>query len=160
MQQPSKDNGFLKDHIILLRDTLLSLTGIELAGPEHAGKAFTDEEVAEFIYHAPFIVVSHTPDADPVFNYANLAAQKLFEMTWDEFTSIPSRLSAEPVHREERDRILYEVTTHGYIKNYSGIRISKNGKRFRIEDTTVWNLYDNRKIYRGQAAIYSKWAYL
>ena len=39
----------------------------------------------------------------------------------------PSRLTAEPVAREERARLLDEVTRNGFIANYAGVRISSRG---------------------------------
>ncbi|MEM9218193.1 MAG: MEKHLA domain-containing protein [Cyanobacteria bacterium P01_F01_bin.150] len=119
-----------------------------------------DVAFAKDLFYAPFVVVSHNTDADPVFNYGNQAALSLFELNWDEFTTLPSRQSAEPPNREERSHLLHAVTTQGYIQGYQGIRISKTGKRFRIEDVTVWNMLDDQGNYHGQAAIYSKWTYL
>jgi hypothetical protein len=68
-------------------------------------KHWTGRDLAsspEALYHAPFVVVSHGTQPDPVFCYANLAAQKLWEMDWDTFTCLPSRLSAEPDAQSER----------------------------------------------------------
>ena len=105
-------------------------------------------------------VVRRTPEPDPVFNFGNKTALDLFEMTWDEFTQLPSRMSAEPMHRAEREALLREVHEQGYSTGYQGIRISKSGKRFRIEDTTVWNMYDEQGQHCGQAATYARWTYL
>src|SRR5678810_1283147 len=91
------------------------------------------------LFHAPFVLVSHGTEADPVLNYGNAAALKLWEMSWEELTRTPSRLTAETPEREERERLLAQVTEHGFIDDYSGIRISKSGRRFRIARATVWN---------------------
>ena len=77
------------------------------------------------------MLVSHGMETDPVLNYGHRAAQTLWEMTWAELTRTPSRLTAEAPNREERARLLATVTAQGYIDNYSGIRISKTGRRFR-----------------------------
>ena len=50
--------------------------------------------------------------------------REALRLGWDDFTSMPSRLSAEPLAQEERDRLLARVGSHGYIDDYSGIRIS------------------------------------
>ena len=50
-----------------------------------------------------------------------------------------------------------EVTSSGFIKNYAGVRISKTGRRFRIENATVWNLVDDDGTPRGQAAMFAEW---
>jgi hypothetical protein len=129
------------------------------------GKQFTDfglnrNNLAESVYHAPFVIVSHNTDPDPIFNYANLTAQKLFEMNWAEFTLLPSRLSAEVPNQEERAKLLKVVTTQGFIDNYAGIRISKNQRRFQIQDVLVWNLFNAENQYYGQAAFYQHWQFL
>jgi hypothetical protein len=109
----------------------------------------TDAALAARLYAAPFVVLAHGTEPDPLFNYANLAAQRLFERDWDEFIGLPSRLSAEAPVRSERERLLARVTTHGYIDDYSGIRISKSGHRFRILRATVWNVSDSSGCHIG-----------
>ncbi len=153
--EPSERNNYQMKHITLLRYCFRRLLKRDLIDYHQSESA-----IAKAIYYAPYIVVSHGIEADPIFNYANLAAQSLFEMTWTELTMLPSRQSAELPKREERARLLDAVTTQGYIENYSGIRISKMGKRFRISDVIVWNLHDQENIYCGQAAVYSQWEYL
>lgn len=105
-------------------------------------------------------IVSHGTQVPPIFNYANDVALSLFEMQWSEFTSLPSSESAEPVSQAERDHLLSEVSKHGYIDNYQGVRITASGKRFKIEDAVVWNLIDAADNYCGQAAVLYRWTYL
>ena len=107
--------------------------------------------------NARFIVVAHNTDPDPRFVYANQSAQDLFGYGWDEFTSLPSRLSAEAPDREERQRLLDAVATNGFIENYRGLRVRKSGSRFWMEDGLVWQLVDADGKYRGQAATFSQW---
>ncbi|EFM10554.1 MEKHLA domain protein [Paenibacillus curdlanolyticus YK9] len=77
------------------------------------------------------------------------------ERDWAAFTSTPSRLTAEPMIREDRDRFLQLVAQQGYVDQYTGIRVSATGRRFYIRNTTVWNLIDAEGIYRGQAAAFA-----
>ncbi|HSI96558.1 MAG: MEKHLA domain-containing protein [Methylophilaceae bacterium] len=114
-------------------------------------------DIVQQLDEAPFALVSHGTEPDPIFNYANRIALRLFEMNWDDFTSMPSRLSAEPLAQQERDRLLARVGSHGYIDDYSGIRISSTGKRFMIRDATVWNLLDESGQAYGQAALLRDW---
>lgn len=109
---------------------------------------------------APFAVVAHGTEPDPVLNYGNRKALELWEMDWEEFTRTPSRLTAEPPNREERARLLTEVAERGCIDDYSGIRISKGGRRFRIVGAKVWNVRDAAGHDCGQAAAFSRWSYL
>lgn len=113
----------------------------------------------ETLFNAPLVVLSALGPfgTDHVFNYANNAALELFADTWDEFIGRPSSASAEPVHRGERRRLLDEVGKHGFIRDYSGIRISKTGQRFRIKQATVFNLLSPNGDYAGQAATFAVW---
>ena len=117
---------------------------------------------AEFaaVFHAPFVLVSHGTEADPVLNYGNAAALALWEMSWAELTRTPSRLTAEAPDRAERDRLLGTVTRQGFIDDYSGVRISKTGRRFRITQATVWNLILPEGKSGGQAAMFARWEFL
>ena len=81
-------------------------------------------------------------------------------MEWDSFTTTPSRRTAEPMERAERDRFFEAVTANGYVDNCTGIRISSTGRRFYIMNATVWNLVDDIGNYRGQAAAFSEYRYL
>ena len=116
--------------------------------------------LAQKVFEAPFVLVSHGTEADPVLNYGNRAALALWEMSWEELTRTPSRLTAEAPNREERARLLAEVTRHGFIDDYSGVRISKTGRRFRISRATVWNLLTATGRPGGQAAKFDRWEYL
>ena len=73
---------------------------------------------------------------------------------------MPSRLSAEPDLRSERAALMARVTRDGFIDDYSGVRVSATGRRFRIQKATVWNLDDDAGTRHGQAAAFSDWAFL
>jgi hypothetical protein len=93
-------------------------------------------------------------------NYGNQTALALWEMPWEELTRTPSRLTAEAPNREERARLLAAVTARGFIDDYSGMRISKNGRRFEISQATVWNLIALDGSHYGQAAMFQTWKFL
>jgi hypothetical protein len=98
--------------------------------------------------------------SDPILNYGNAAALALWEMPWEEFTGTPSRLTAEAPNRAERARLLSAVAADGFIDDYSGVRISKTSRRFRIAQATVWNLVTDSGEPCGQAATFSQWEFL
>lgn len=152
---PSPENDFLIEHVELMLQSYLNLLGMPLLAGVQNGPCLSEQ-----LFKAPFALVSHNTDEDPIFNYANLTALSLFEFDWEEFTSLPSRLSAESINWQERERLLSEVTEKGFIGHYEGIRISKTGKRFRIKKAVVWNLIDSEGVYRGQAACFGNWEYL
>jgi len=114
-----------------------------------------DDADAHWLYHhAPFAVVAHNTDPDPIFIYANMSAQRCFEYDWEEFTSLPSRLSAELPNRADRQLLLEKVTRDGYASGYRGARIAKSGRRFWIEDGCVWQLTGQDGQRYGQAATF------
>ncbi len=113
---------------------------------------------ARWLYReAPFAVLAHSTDPDPCFVYANRCAQACFEYSWEEFLGLPSRLSAEPTDRAERQRLLDQVARKGFLAGYSGIRVAKSGRRFLIEDGVVWELIDRQGLRHGQAATFRTW---
>lgn len=93
-------------------------------------------------------------------NYGNRAALALWEMSWEELTRTPSRLTAEAPNREARAKLLEAVARRGFIDDYSGVRISKTGRRFRIARATVWNLLTGDNQPCGQAAMFDRWEFL
>ena len=113
--------------------------------------------MAKRVDEAPFFVASHGLETDPVLDYGNRCALELFAMNWEEFTQTPSRLTAEAPNRAERERLLTSVTEKGFTDDYSGVRISADGKRFRIHQATVWNVTDKSGVKIGQAATFSEW---
>jgi MEKHLA domain len=152
---PSETNHYLQGHVALLADSYQTVLGRALIeGSQSLGS------LAKALYYAPFVVVSHNTAVDPVFNYANEQALMLFGFGWEEFTQLPSRLSAEPIHQSEREKLLAEVSQNGYLDRYRGIRITKAGRRFLIKNTVVWNLIDNEGRYAGQAAKFAEWEFL
>lgn len=120
----------------------------------------TPLEQAQRLFHNPFVVASHGTEADPVLNYGNQTALALWEMNWQQFTQTPSRLTAEPPNREERARMLEQAKTQGYIADYRGIRISSSGKRFLVEQATIWTIQKPDGTTIGQGATFSAWKFL
>ncbi|MCC2641844.1 MAG: uncharacterized protein K0S45_2257 [Nitrospira sp.] len=118
------------------------------------------EEQAQAMFLAPFVVVSHGAEVDPMLNYGSQLALNLWELTWDELRRTPSRLTAEAVNRAEREWMLEQARTRGYMGNYRGVRISSSGRRFLVEDAIVWNVIDRTGHRLGQAATFSQWTFL
>ena len=137
--------------LALIADSFHRLTGQQLViRPEGVSWA-------EALWAAPHVIVAHGTEADPVFFYGNQRALALFDMPFETFTRLPSRLSAEPVAQVERAALLARVTRDGFIADYAGVRIAANGSRFRIEQAVVWNLVDSQGVLHGQAATFSRW---
>lgn len=133
----------------LLADSYARLLGRPLV-PEPLPPA----DAARWLYEqAPFAVLAHNTAPDPVFVYGNRAAQARFEYDWDAITQLPSRLSAEPPNQEERQRFLARVQRVGYETGYTGVRITRTGRRFMIEEATLWQLIDADGTLHGQAVV-------
>ena len=143
------------EQIQTIMRSLKHFTGRDLLPGEYPPITLTEK-----VFHAPFVLVSHGTEADPVLNYGNATALALWEMSWDELTRTPSRLTAEAPNREERAQLLAAVTARGFLDDYSGVRISKTGLRFEISRATVWNLISADGKPCGQAAMFSEWKFL
>ncbi len=155
MSQPDFNNGFYKKHGHLLCFSFQHWTGRPLvAAREDPVQLILD------LFNAPFVLVSHGTEDIPIFNFGNKAALELFNLEWEQFIRLQSQESAEAISRDERDKLLTRVNTDGYINDYSGVRITSTGKRFLIEDATVWNIVDHSGVYHGQAAMYENWSYI
>jgi len=151
---PCQTNNYHEAHIALLLNSYQHLLKQPLL------ETSTGLSMGQQVFEADFALLSHNTDDDPLFNYSNNTALKLFGFSWDEFIGMPSRLSAEPINRHERERLLAQVTVNGYIDNYSGLRIAKTGQRFLIQRAIVWNIYDKQQHYYGQAAWFKDWCLL
>lgn len=129
-------------------------------GEELIDRSGSPEAQAERLFEANFVVVSHGTQDDPILNYGNRVALELWELDIPTLLRTPSRMTAEPLHRDERARLLERTTRDGYVDDYRGIRISSSGKRFEIHRATVWNLVDESLHRVGQAATFSDWTRL
>lgn len=149
---PEAANQWLAAHVALLLDSYQRLTGRVLLPPDE------DSVVqAQRAFEAPFALLSHGIEADPLFNYANRTALDLFELDWASLLAMPSRESAEPLRQEDRARLMQRVLEAGYLDDYSGVRIARSGRRFVIENATVWNVVDAAGRLHGQAASFATW---
>ncbi|MBD2485686.1 MEKHLA domain-containing protein [Planktothrix sp. FACHB-1365] len=120
----------------------------------------TPEAIAEALFYAPFVLVSHGIEPDPIFNYGNQKALELWELTWEKLTQMPSRKTAEPMEQEARNHLLAETKAKGFLRDYKGVRISNSGRRFFIQDVLIWNVLDEQNQRCGQAAVFSKYTFL
>ncbi len=164
MQSSLPSDGVPDSRLRLIVESYQRLTGKPLlpalAHLPQAGEGLGDrdvvggEELRHALWDAPFAVVAHGTEADPIFFYGNRYALQCFEMGFEEFARLPSRLSAEPLAQEAREKLLAKVLQRGFVDGYSGMRIAKSGRRFMIQDCTVWDLLDAQGNRHGQAAIF------
>ena len=86
---PSVKNRYRAAHVARVLASLRRWTGRALAQP-----TLSPEEQAREMFHAPFVLLSHNTAPDPILNYANQTALRLFDLSWEELTVMPSRLTA------------------------------------------------------------------
>lgn len=151
---PWRQFGWI-EHTQRLLDSYRHWTGRELIP-----RVGSPDDQAQALFVAPLVVLSHGTEDDPLLNYANRAALQLWGFELEELFRTPSRLTAEPLHRDERARLLARTAQQGFVDDYQGIRITRSGQRFYIPQATVWNLLDEQQRYIGQAAMFTEWRML
>jgi len=129
-------------------------------GRELLERAGGPDYQAHALFQSPFVVVSHGMEEDPLLNYGNQVALELWELTWEQLVKTPSRLTAEPVNRAEREWMLEQARSRGYLDTYQGVRIASTGRRFLVENALIWNVMDAEGHRVGQAATFSQWTWL
>ncbi|WP_054633651.1 MEKHLA domain-containing protein [Pantoea stewartii] len=129
-------------------DRYRMLTGNGLYCPEHIADRY------RWLHEdAPYSILAHNREADPVFVYANRCALDCFHYSLAEMLQLPSRLSAGPADRAERQRLLDSVRRNGIATDYSGPRVNKQGETFTIYEGEVWQSEEHEADW-GQAALF------
>ncbi len=152
--QPWQEDNWIEQSQILLNSYR------QFLGEELISRDGSDEDQSRALFETPFVVVSHGTQDDPILNYGNQVALNLWEMDIETLLQTPSRMTAEPVHRDERARLLERTSRDGFVDDYRGIRIASTGRRFLIEKAIVWNLVNDNGDRVGQAATFSDWVFL
>ena len=99
-------------------------------------------------------IASH--DTNGFFNYLNKAALSLFKVTKDQVIGRSTTMTAPKSEQKQRNELLNQVNSFGFIDNYKGIRVTSDGELFQIEDATIWNVVDKNSHKMGQAVIIYK----
>jgi len=81
---PTEHREFALRHTRILARSYKHFTGREFLPMNRSSG-----DLADRLFDAPCVVLSHGTEADPVLNYGNRAALTLWEMSWDEFTRLP-----------------------------------------------------------------------
>jgi len=149
------DETFIIKQSLMIADCYKHWTGRHLIPP-----GLSDEETAQAIFKAPFVVASTNHEAEPILNYGNRTALTLWELSWEAFTQTPGKHTAEAPEREQREKFLNQVKQHGFVNDYRGVRVTSTGKRFEIYRATVWNLLDENGMFSGQAVMFKEWTFL
>jgi PAS domain S-box-containing protein len=135
-----------EDLAALLARCHLRFVGRPLPGPPAAARWL--------YYQAPFGLVVLNADPDPSFVYANRTAQDCGGYDWTELLGMPAQFVTEPTRREDRQRLHDEADENGSVTGRRGVRLTRYGRRFWIEDLTIWNLVNRNDIRLGQASAF------
>jgi hypothetical protein len=111
-------------------------------------------------YFGDFALLTHRGDAAATLNYGNARALALWDCGWEAFTAMSSRDTAPAQGRATREAMMERVLSHGFVAGYSGERISRGGRRFLIQDATVWRLRADDGTPFGVAAFVPRFTYL
>ena len=140
-----KNNNLL----FLINQSFKIYTGIDLPTPVEKEKslAWLDKE-------ATYSLLAHNTDVDPTFIYANHKALDTFGYNQKEILQLKSKFSASEIDREERLLLLQTVHKNGIAMNYTGPRITKDGRSFYIYHGIVWNVQNEENLNIAQAALF------
>lgn len=103
-----------------------------------------------------YAVLSHGNQTDPIYNYFNKAALLQFEYPEEEIYLLPSRYSAPPALRQDRDEKISSAVQQNVQFIPSAIRQGKSGKQFELINVTLWNVYNERNERVGQSAVFDR----
>ena len=115
---------------------------------------------AKDLFSSDMAVLAHDNSKDPRLIYANATALRLWERSWDTMIGMPSRYTAEEWAREQRASALQRAEKQDAFEGYSGVRVSRTGQRFMINNARIWTLWDDHGRPCGQAAAFSDWCWL
>ncbi|MEH3024409.1 MAG: MEKHLA domain-containing protein [Pseudomonas oryzihabitans] len=114
-----------------------------------------EAEVPAWLHErAPYALLAHGTESDPLFCYANRQALSCFGYPRVQFIGMPSRYSASPKDRAARQRLMETVAHQGFATDYEGWRVDRAGRSFKIHAGVVWNLLDREGQRLGQAALF------
>ena len=89
---PWQDDNWIEHTQILLNSYR------QFLGDELIARDGSPTEQSQALFEAPFVVVSHGTQADPILNYGNQVALNLWEMDLETLLQTPSRMTAEPMN--------------------------------------------------------------
>ncbi len=155
MQLPSADNDWQSGFVARLVASFDRATGGDLV--REAG--LDPAALGKGAWEGHFALLSHSNDA--ILTYANRFALGLWEMDWQTMLLTPSRETApQGEDRDTRAALLDQVSRKGFIRNYTGRRISRSGRLFFIENATVWTMRDETGVAFGTGAFFKSVARL
>lgn len=144
----------------MLRDPRFTTRAVEildsyrrLLGHDLIKRSGDPAEDARRLFDLPLAVLAHDTAPQPLLDWANLTAARAFDSTPESLLGRPSADTA-PADAVADRRALFDVLARqGFVTGYSGVRVSLTGRRFVIDDVTVFALTDAAGRPAGHAAV-------
>jgi hypothetical protein len=153
---PGESNDYHAPFIARVVESFHHVTGGDLV--REAG--LDPKALGRSAWLGEFALLTHRGDDKAVLNYGNRFALALWEMDWDSFTATPSADTAPRGASAARDLLMEKVARESFVTGYEGERVSRTGRRFLIEDVTVWRLLGDKGDSFGMAAFFRRFRYL
>lgn len=129
-------------------DSYQRLLGRELI--DRSGDAAED---ARRLFDLPLAVLAHDIAPQPLLDWANQAAARAFDATPESLLGRPSATTAPADAVADRGKLFEALARDGFVTGYSGVRVSLTGRRFIIDDVTVFEVTDAAGRPAGHAAV-------
>ena len=142
------DDSFRACRAREILDSYRRLLGRELL--PRSGEATED---ARRLFDLPLAVLAHDASPAPLLDWANLAAARAFDSTPESLLGRPSAATAPADAAADRRALFDVLARQGFVTGYSGVRISLTGRRFVIDDVTVFEVTDATGRPAGHAAV-------
>ena len=139
------------DHALLLNESHRRWTGEYLVAERDPG------EVLAALNEADMVIVSYGLEREPVFNYGNVKALSMLGYQLENFIQLAHKITIPEQETLISLELSQKVEQQGYIENYSGHRLAKNGRLWRVESGVCWQLSDNLGRVHGHAACFQDW---
>jgi len=141
------------DRHFVTRATVILDTHRRLLGRELILRSGDAAEDARRLFDLPQAVLAHDTAPRPLLDWANFAAARAFDATPETLLGRPSADTAPADATADRRALFDVLARQGFVTGYSGVRVSVTGRRFIIEDVTVFALVDEAGRPAGHAAV-------
>jgi len=122
-------------------------------GRELIGRSGDAAEDASRLFDLPLAVLAHDTAPQPLLDWANAAAAAAFDATPESLLGRLSSATAPPDATADRRQLFEALARDGFVTGYSGVRVSLTGRRFIIDDVTVFEVTDAAGRPAGHAAV-------
>jgi len=141
------------DHRFVTRATVILDSFRRCVGRELIDRSGDAAEDARRLFDLPLAVLAHDTAPQPLLDWANQAAARAFDATPESLLGKLSSATAPPDATADRHQLFEILARRGFVTGYSGVRISFTGRRFIIDDVTVFALVDEAGRPAGHAAV-------